>query len=402
MPLGTPCGAGGRSAPTTARIFRLPTASPAPPGRAEQVGTRIVFLISGVGMSAWAPLVPFAKARADLGDGALGLLLLCLGAGSMITMPLAGALSTRAGCRAVIVASTVTMACTLPMLATASSVAVLVAALLLFGAAVGAIDVAMNIQALIVERAAGRAMMSGFHGLFSLGGIVGAAGVTAALGAGLSPLFATLAVVAVLAAALALAVSGLLPYGSERRGPAFAIPHGVVLLIGSLCFIAFLAEGAMLDWSAVLLTSSHGVGPSIAGLGYAAFSAAMTVGRLTGDRVVARVGGPRTIVVGATAAAAGIALAAVAPAWPAALAGFALVGIGCANVVPVLFSAAGRQTDMPEATAMPAIMTVGYAGLLAGPALMGFVSHATSLPIAFVALAASMLVVAMAGRLVRT
>lgn len=371
------------------------------PGRAEQVGTRLAFLISGIGISAWAPLVPFAKARADLDDGTLGLLLLCLGAGSLVTMPLVGALSTRLGCRAVIVGSTVAMALALPILATTASVAVLVAALLLFGAAVGALDVAMNIQAVIVERAAGRAMMSGFHGLFSLGGMLGAASVATALGAGLTPLAATLAVVVVLATALALAFRGLLAYASARRGPAFALARGVVLLIGALCFIAFLAEGAMLDWSAVLLTAAHDVRPSIAGLGYASFSAAMTLGRLTGDRVVERVGGTRTIAAGAITAAIGVAVAALAPGWQGALAGFALVGLGCANVVPVLFSAAGRQEDMPESLAMPAIMTVGYAGLLAGPAVIGFVSQATSLTVAFLALAISLLSVAAGARFVR-
>ena len=369
-----------------------------PPGRVEQRGTRIVFLVAGTGMSAWAPLIPFVKAGAGLDEATLGLLLLCFGAGSMITMPLAGLWSARAGCRTVIVAAAALMAAMLPVLASATSVAVLVPALLAFGAAMGAIDVAMNIQAIIVERVSGRAMMSGFHGLFSLGGIVGAAGVTAALGGGLSPLASTLCVAAVLVVAVALALPGLLSYGRARDGPAFAWPRGAVLLIGALCLIAFLAEGAILDWSAVLLTGSHAVGASVAGLGYASFSAAMTAGRLTGDRVVERFGATRTIVAGSVAAALGLVLAAVAPAWPAALAGFALVGLGAANVVPVLFTAAGRQHDMPESVAMPAIMTLGYAGLLAGPAIMGFIAHATSLPGAFIVLSVGLLAIAVAGR----
>ena len=138
------------------------------------------------------------------------------------------------------------------------------------------------------------------------------------------------------------------------------------------------------------------------GLGYASFSAAMTAGRLTGDRVVERFGPSATIVGGGIVAAAGLVLAAFAPAWPMALAGFALVGFGCANIVPVLFSAAGRQRDMPESLAMPAIMTVGYAGLLAGPAAIGFVAHATSLRAAFIVLAFGLLAIAAAGRRLRT
>jgi len=385
-----------RRLPTTPRLRESPPIES--PGRVEQRGTRIVFLVAGIGMSAWAPLVPFAKARAGLDDATLGLLLLCFGAGSMITMPLAGVWSARAGCRTVIVAASALIIATLPVLAIASTVAVLVPALLAFGAALGAIDVAMNIQAIVVERASGRAMMSGFHGLFSLGGIVGAAGVTATLAAGLSPLSSTLCVVVVLLLAVVLAAPGLLSYGRARDGPAFAWPRGAVLLIGALCFIAFLAEGAILDWSAVLLTSSHAVGASIAGLGYASFSAAMTAGRLTGDRVVERFGATPTVVAGSVAGALGLALAALAPAWPVALAGFALVGLGCANVVPVLFTAAGRQHDMPDSVAMPAIMTLGYAGLLTGPAVMGFIAHVTSLATAFVALSAGLLAIAVAGR----
>ena len=131
-----------------------------------------------------------------------------------------------------------------------STVPELVASLLIFGAGVGSLDVSMNIQAVIVERASGQTMMSGFHGLFSLGGIAGAAGITFLLGAGASPLIAVWCVVAGIAVALTLSISRLLPYGSKSDGPAFAIPHGIVLFIGALCFIVFLTEGALLDWSA--------------------------------------------------------------------------------------------------------------------------------------------------------
>ncbi len=349
-------------------------------------------------MAAWAPLVPFAKSRVEVGDGVLGLLLLCVGAGSTATMPLAGALAARAGCRAAIVASTLLLCIALPLLATAASLPVLIAALLAFGAGVGALDVAMNLQALIVERAAQRAMMSGFHGLFSLGGVLGAAGVTALLGAGASPLRATLLVVVALLVGLVAAARGLLPRRPARAGPAFAVPRGVVLRIGALCAVAFLAEGAMLDWSAVLLVSVRGVEAAQAGLGYTCFAAAMTVGRLTGDRVVQRWGGRRVIVAGSAAASAGVVVAAFAPALTMALAGFALVGLGCANIVPVLFSSAGRQSAMPHSTAIPAIMTLGYAGLLAGPAFVGFVAQLTSLPVAFLAIAVLLLLIGVVGR----
>jgi predicted MFS family arabinose efflux permease len=372
-----------------------------PRERLEQLSTRIVFFIAGFVMAAWAPLVPFAKARAAIDDGVLGLILLCLGVGSIVTMPLSGALAARFGCRLVIAASTVLLCLTLPLLATVATLPLLVAVVLVFGAGVGALDVAINIQAIIVERASGRPMMSGFHGQFSLGGIAGAAGVTALLGAGSSPPAATLCVSIATIALLAMAVLHLLPYGARREGPTFAVPHGVVLFIGVLCFVAFLTEGAVLDWSAVFLTSARGMETSYAGLGYAAFALTMTIGRLTGDRIVQRFGGANVIVFGGLCAALGFTLAALAPFWQPALLGYALVGVGCSNVVPVLFTSVGRQTVMPEHVAVPAITTLGYAGILAGPAVIGFVGHAASLPTAFLMLAIALLGVAAGGRLLR-
>jgi predicted MFS family arabinose efflux permease len=371
------------------------------PGVNEQRATRIVFFITGFGNSAWAALVPFAKSRADISDGGLGLLLLCLGIGSILTMPVSGALAARFGCRRVIIVAAGIVAASLPFLATVSALPLLVLSLMVFGAGIGAIDVAMNIQAIIVERASGRSMMSGFHGLFSLGGIAGAGGMAALLSCGASPLTATACVSAGMLAALAAAVSHLLPYGSKNEGPAFAIPHGIVLLIGMLCFVLFLAEGAVLDWSAVFLTSIRHMVTSYAGLGYAAFAATMTVGRLTGDRIVDRLGRERVVFIGSLCAAFGFLVTTVVPSWQAALLGYALVGIGCSNIVPVLFTSVGRQSVMPENVAVPAITTLGYAGILAGPAAIGFISQLTNLPTAFVILAATLVAISLSGRPLR-
>jgi predicted MFS family arabinose efflux permease len=369
--------------------------------RVEQRSTRIVFFIAGLSMATWAPLVPYAKARIGMDEGVLGLLLLCLGIGSIVTMPLAGALVGRLGCRLVIVAAVVLLCLTLPLLAWASSLPLLVVALLAFGVGIGAVDVSMNIQAIIVERASGRPMMSGFHGLFSLGGMVGAAGVTALLGAGAPPLIATLVIIAGIVAALAMAAPHLLPYGSKSEGPAFALPRGIVLFIGTLCFVVFMTEGAILDWSAVFLTSVRGMANSYAGLGYAAFALTMTTGRLSGDRIVQRFGGTNIIIFGGLCAAVGFTLAVLIPFWQAALVGYALVGVGCSNIVPVLFTSVGRQTVMPENVAVPAITTLGYAGILCGPAAIGFVAHAASLSVAFLIVALLLLGVAASGRLLR-
>ena len=371
------------------------------PGRLEQMSTRVAFFIAGLGIAAWAPLVPYAKARAGLGEGTLGVLLLCLGVGSILAMPLAGMLAARFGCRRVTAGGTLLICAALPLLATVSTVPALIATLFMFGAGLGTVDSTVNLQAVIVERASGKNMMSGFHGMFSLGGIVGAAGVSGLLGLGMSPLGAMWVVIAVLVLALLKAAPHLLPYGSESTGPAFAVPHGIVLFIGGMCFIVFLAEGAALDWSAVFLAQERGIDTAYAGLGYAAFALTMTAGRLTGDRIVRRLGATRVIVFGGLTAAAGLALATFAPAWQAALVGYALLGAGCSNIVPVLYTAVGKQTVMPEHIAVPAITTLGYAGILAGPAVIGFIAHGSSLSFDFGLMALLLVAVAIGGKVLK-
>ena len=371
------------------------------PGVGEQRATRIAFFIAGFAGSTWAALVPFAKAHARIGNGGLGLLLLCLGIGSIATMPVSGALTARFGCRPVISIAALVLVVTLPLLATVSVVPLLVFTLMVFGAGIGTIDVAMNVQAIIVERGSGRAMMSGFHGLFSVGGIAGAGGMAVLFAAGASPLIASACVSVGIVGALAIAVSHLLPYGGRSGGPAFAIPRGIVLVISLMCFVLFLAEGAILDWSAIFLTSVRHVLASYAGLGYAAFAAAMTIGRLTGDRIVHWLGRERVVLVGGLCAAFGFIVTIVLPFWSGAILGFALIGIGCSNIVPVLFTCVGRQSVMPEGLAMSAISTIGYTGVLAGPAAIGFIAQLTSLPSAFLIVAIMLVAVALCSRQLR-
>jgi fucose permease len=307
-------------------------------------------------------------------------------------------LTDRLGCRTVVVTATILICAALPPLAHTGSVPVLAAVLLLFGAGVGAIDVAMNIQAVIVERASGRSMMSGFHGMFSFGSIAGALGVSALLYLEASPLAAAACVVLVIVALLAGFGRSLLPRGGQRSNTPFALPKGKVLILGLMCCILFLVEGAMLDWSAVFLTTHRSVAPAQAGFGYAAFATAMTFGRLTGDRFVQALGGTTILRLGCLAAILGLALIVLVPTTYAALAGFMLTGAGCANLVPVLYTAVGNQSAMPAGPAISAVTMLGYAGILCGPALIGFVAQETSLSVAFSGLAGLLLVVACGSR----
>jgi predicted MFS family arabinose efflux permease len=365
--------------------------------RRQSTATRIVFFVLGFAAGGWAPLVPFAKERLRLTDGGLGLLLLCLGAGSIVAMPLAGALAARFGCRRALMAALAIAVLAFPLMAIAAPVGTMAAALFLFGAAIGSMDCVINMQAIIVERERGRPMMSGFHALYSLGGGAGAAAVSGLVAIGAPVLTSALGVSAILLLAGVASWPRLLARSSDQPGLAFALPRGVVLVIGLFCFVLFLTEGSALDWSAVFLRTVRGAAPAQAGLAFVAFSATMTAGRLVGDRIVGRIGQLRTVVFGAALAAAGLAFATLAPGWLAAAVGYALVGAGCSNVVPVLFTLTGRQKAMPESAAVAAVSVFGYAGVLAGPAAIGLVASLSSLTIALLAVAALLGTVAAAS-----
>lgn len=353
-----------------------------PAGR-EQRATRTMFFLTGFATAVWAALVPFAKLNSQINDGTLGLLLLCLGGGALLAMPIAGALTTHYGCRVLLVAATILFCIMMPLLAILPQVVLLAMALLIFGIGIGTTDCVMNIQAILVEKAADRPMMSGFHGLYSVGGIAGALAMSMMMSLHLSPLLATIIASLLILLSVTINYRGLLSYANPAEGPAFARPKGAVLILGMICFILFLAEGTVLDWSAVFLIEYRDM-PSIqGGLGFAFFSTTMMLGRLTGDKIISKFGAPRIVFLGIGVAIMGFLVVTLLPYWLGTLVGYALIGLGCANIVPIMFSAIGRQPSMPQAIAVPAVTTMGYAGVLAGPASIGFIAQHSSLPIAF-------------------
>jgi predicted MFS family arabinose efflux permease len=373
---------------------RLPSAD----NRAARVSTRLLFLVAGFGYACWAPLVPLTKIKFGLDEHVLGLLILCIGIGSITAMVLSGMLAARLNSKTILMGSGIGLALMIALLPLAGSTAVMGCILFGFGGTLGALDVAMNVQAVQVEKDAGRPMMSGFHALFSVGGFAGAAFMTFLLSMQLAMLTATFVCAAIMVATLLFAAPRVLNGRAPAGGPLFAIPHGVVLVLAILAAVSFLVEGAMLDWGALLLVEARLLPVAQGGIGFMIFSIAMTAGRFSGDALSARLGDFRTLMTSGLVALLGLVLLLTAAGAPLALTGFAFIGLGCANIVPVLFRRAAAQSAMPSTLAIAAVTTTGYAGILAGPAVIGFVANATSLHAAFWMLAGLLVLVPLCAR----
>jgi len=341
---------------------------------------------NGLAFASWAPIIPFAKANTGVDEAALGLLLLCLGIGSVISMPITGWLCARHGTRPMILISALIMACALPFLAYLVEYWALAITLLIFGAAIGTLDVAMNIHAAEVEKRSECALMSGFHGMFSVGAICGAGFVTLMISYGVAPLIATLCVTGSVIIAILWVQSHYLITKSDAPEP-FRPPSGIVKWLALLAGIAFLIEGAIMDWGALLMIERAVFSMEQAALGYIAFSITMVIGRLSGDYVVPRIGRRAILLGGGTLVVLGLIAITTLPSPTLNLIGFAVIGLGAANLVPVVFSAAGQQSDMDPNMAVASVTFVGYAGILLGPAIIGFGAQYTSLPLAMASLA---------------
>lgn len=353
----------------------------------QQKATRIIFLIAGLGMASWAPLIPFAKDHLHIGEGALGLLLFCIAAGSMLMMPFTGMLIERVGYRAIIAFCSIALCIILPSMMVVTTPVTLGLALLFFGAVNGVLDVTMNAQAVVVEQQSEQAMMSGFHGFYSLGSIVGAGGVSVLLWMGMTPFSAVIVIASAIMVFITWAFPRLLQNSPHARiaghGVLWALTHRPILIIAVVCFFIFLTEGAVLDWSAVFMTTERDMAIHLAGLGYTLYSLAVALGRFYGDRVINKCGAVRTLLSGSLLAAAGLFILIATSEVGIALIGLMLMGAGLSNIIPILFSAAGNQPGNPADFAIPAVTLFGYAGLLAGPALIGFVAQHIGLSLTF-------------------
>ncbi len=370
--------------------------------RRARWGIAGVFFVNGATVGSWAPHIPLVKSGLDLTPSGLGIALLAMAAGAVIAMPLAGLAISRWGSAPVTRLAGLLFCPSLLLPVLAPDYLSLIAALAVFGALNGAMDVAMNAHGVAVERRYGRPVMSSYHGMWSLGGLTGA-GIGAMMLAGLPAAAHALAMATVLTIGAIASLSRLLPNTLDRGSTAttLALPQRSTLALGGLAFLALLGEGAILDWGAVYMNVELGTDPATAAIGFAVFSGAMAIGRFAGDALRRRFGAIPIVRASAAIAAGGLAIGLLIGTPVSAVIGFACTGLGLANLVPILFGAAGRVPGQTAATGIAAVATMGYTGFLAGPPLLGFVADATTVGTALGLVALACLTIGLSSAAVR-
>jgi fucose permease len=362
-----------------------------------------IFTVNGFLTGSWAPQIPVFLARLDISEFTLGLLILVFGAGAVSAMAWAGHLIARYGSRRVVRIFASAGSFGLLLVALAPNVPLAAVAMYLFGGMIGAMDVAMNANAVVVEKRLSRAIMSSSHGFWSLGGFAGGGlGGLAIQNYGhlAHAIVVTAFALAVVAVALRHVVADDHPAAHEHRK--FSLPRSPgIYLIGLMALLSMIPEGAVLDWAALYLRQELGADLATAGFAFAGFAGMMAVMRFMGDGVRNRFGAVTTLRVSSLIAAAGMLMAGLSPwAWPA-IAAFAFCGIGIANMVPIAFSAAGNQPGMSSGTGMSVVTLMGYSGILVAPSGIGFVAEHVGFAPVFVSLSGLLIVVCLMAGLAR-
>ena len=364
------------------------------------VANRVAFMAIGVLEAAWAPLVPYVKSSFAIDEGTLGLLMLCSGFGSICALPLSGFLVNRFGAKKVVYVSGLLMAFALLTISLLMNMWLTGAMLMVFGGCTITIDVAANMNGVAIERKTGRYLMSGFHGGYSLGTLIGAGAMSVLFTLGLMPEWAVVICMVPTLLALVFGCRDLLPREElvsdtpveEPRRSRLYIPP-MVVVVGLLCFIMYASEGAVMGWSAIFVSQERGIDMSIAGFFYTAFAVAMTIMRLCGDKIVNRLGQRAVVAGGALLIAVGFMAVVLIDSAVAAVIGFATVGFGAANVVPQLVSFAAHIKGMAVHNIISFINALGYSGILLGPVIIGFAGKRYGLHIPFVGIAVFALIV---------
>jgi predicted MFS family arabinose efflux permease len=362
-----------------------------------RVATFLVFSVNGAMIGTWVAHIPWLQDHLGISKATLGLCLLCMAAGALVSMPLTGHLIDRRP-TATLTRSTTLVFCLMPALPLlATSPYVLGAILFVFGASNGAMDVAMNAHGVAIQKELDRPIMSSFHGGWSVGGFVAAGLVAVAAAGGLDPRVESL-LVGVALLLLSLWITSRLgaanAHSSARHG--LALPTRPVILIGALCFLVMLTEGAIGDWSGIYLRQDAGASPAAAAMAFTGFSLGMAIARLGGDAVNARIGAGRLLRAGTALVAFALGGVLLIGEMVPAVIGFALCGLGIANAVPLLFTAAGRIH--PPGPSLAAAFTLGYTGFVVGPPVIGVLSDQVGLPRTLALLLLAPVIVTVLGR----
>ena len=359
----------------------------APSLAGASVALRAQFFVMGLLFATWGVHVPIVKAHYGLGEQALALAMLASGVGALAALAQAGRIVGRWGPRAVATVMGCVSCAAIASLEVSTQYVALLAVMLVFGSFGSLFDVSLSAEASEIERLSGKPLMSGFHGMFSLGGMAGAGLGSAVPLLGLTPQGHLLLATASSAFTILVAGRAMLPvpdsHDAEEKRP-LSLPRGPLLLLGVLAAMGLIAEGAIYDWSVLFMKQERESSASLAALAYAAFSAAMAAGRFGGDWVRARVAPRRLLRASGVLAAAGMALVLAVPSSAVGLVGFALVGLGLSNVVPMLFSAASQLPGISPAHGIAAVSGVGYLGMMAGPPLIGLIAEHSSLTVGLV------------------
>ena len=378
-------GASGNSTPSTARFALL-----------------AIFVMHGILFGIWTTQIPLAKLRLDVSLTVFGLALLCVAIGAVIAMPIAGVLVNLCGSARMTWVTGAMFSVFVAGPALAPSLPLFMVSAMLMGAAIGSMDVGMNAHGLLVERALRKPVMSGFHGGFSIGAAVGT--ILGAWVLGKVGTHAQLAFFCGLSLAGILACASLLLPTALDRGLSsqnFALPTRTTIGLGLLCFLALMIEGTVADWGALMLDERFAVDAAVAAMAFGFYQTGMAVARFTGDWLRARVGAVRLVAFSAAFTAVGTAAALLMPGVHASLAAFAIAGLGIGNVAPVLFAGGGRLEPDAPGRGIAAVTTLGYAGFLAGPPLIGIPADVIGLQGALFVTVAAALIIALCARMVK-
>lgn len=344
------------------------------------------YLCLGMAMAVWASLIPFAKARLQVNEAELGMLLLCLGGGAFLAMPVAGALTARFGCRAMQIIGIPVYYTALFLLSFAPTPLTLALSLLCFGAFSGFLDVVMNIQVALLEQASKKRLMSTLHAMYMIGAAAGAGSMSVLLSFLKNPMYSTSLLCLAVIVALLYFQNYFFPkteQKNEEKTPLIVIPKGIIFWLGLICFFLYMIEGVLMDWSALFMNQIKHVPLSQSGLGYAIFAVTMTCGRLIGDRLGARFGSRFLLFYGVLGCVLSLWIVSFVPGVAVTFLAFFLLGCFASNTVPMLFSLVTKNIMGSLSISIAGVSTIGYLGLLAGPAIMGFVAHNIGLEFVF-------------------